>query len=108
MTLMYKLPSKITGVIASSSLYSENRKVKMFINHDQFENGSNMIISIVYKMILDFLNDHKFLPPILFLNLDNCGRENKNRYLLAFCCALVELDIFSEIVIYFLIVGHTG
>ena len=36
MTLMYRLPSKITGVIASSSLYSDNRKVKMFINHGIF------------------------------------------------------------------------
>ena len=28
-------------------------------------------------MIMDFVKDHKNLPPVLFLNLDNCGRENK-------------------------------
>ena len=28
--------------------------------------------------------------------------------MLAFLCALVDLDIFSEIVVYFLMVGHTG
>ena len=44
---------------------------------DQFENGSNMIVSIIYRMILDFIKDHKSLPPVLFLNVDNCGRENK-------------------------------
>ena len=44
---------------------------------DQFENGSNMIISVIYKMILDYIKDHKSLPPVLFLNVDNTGRENK-------------------------------
>ena len=48
---------------------------------DQFENGSNMIVSIIYKMILDYINDHQSLPPVLFLNVDNCGRENKVIYL---------------------------
>ena len=28
-------------------------------------------------MIQDFVKDHKILPPVLFINLDNCGRENK-------------------------------
>ena len=59
-------------------------------------------------MIQDFVKDHKILPPVLFINLDNCGRENKNRYLLAFLSALVELGVFREIVVYFLLVGHTG
>ena len=44
---------------------------------DHFENGSNMIVSIIYRLIQDFHNDHKMLPPVLFLNLDNCARENK-------------------------------
>ena len=47
------------------------------ISSDQFENGSNMVISVLYKQILDFYTTHKFLPPELFVNLDNCGRENK-------------------------------
>ena len=50
-------------------------------NKDQFENGSNMIISIVYRMLIDFIKQHKVLPPVLFLNLDNCGRENKGVFL---------------------------
>jgi thioester reductase-like protein len=38
---------------------------------------------------------------------DNCGRENKNRFVLALCCLLVELGIFRKIKISFLMVGHT-
>ena len=33
LSLDYRLPSKITGCITTSSLYPENRKVKFFINH---------------------------------------------------------------------------
>ena len=32
----------------------------------------------------------------------------QNRFLLSFLCALVELGVFREIVVYFLLVGHTG
>ena len=35
----YKLPSKITGCILYSSHYPLKRKVKMYINFDQFEQG---------------------------------------------------------------------
>ena len=33
MTLTYRLPSKITGAITTSSLFTENKRIKMFINH---------------------------------------------------------------------------
>ena len=36
----YKLPSKITGCIIYSSHYPLNRKIKMFINFDQYEQGN--------------------------------------------------------------------
>ena len=35
----WKLPSKVTGCILYSSHYPMNRKVKMYINFDQFEQG---------------------------------------------------------------------
>ena len=36
-----------------------------------------MIVSILFRMIQEFHIDNKILPPVLFLNLDNCARENK-------------------------------
>ncbi|XP_062581892.1 uncharacterized protein LOC134243670 [Saccostrea cucullata] len=47
------------------------------------------------------------LPDVLYLQMDNCARENKNRYLLAFMCYLVECGIFRKVKISFLMVGHT-
>ncbi|KAL9956144.1 hypothetical protein ACROYT_G037583 [Oculina patagonica] len=47
------------------------------------------------------------LPPYLFLQMDNCYRECKNRYILGFCSLLVEKGIFKEVRLSFLMVGHT-
>ena len=35
-------------------------------------------------------------------------RENKNQYLMSFLSVLVELEIFSEVTLDFMLVGHTG
>lgn len=103
-----KLPSHITGAIVTSGLYPEKMKNFFFINHNQYEQGSNMIITIIYHLLQSFLLEHKKFPKYLHINADNCGRENKNRYVFTYLAALVELGIFSEITMDFLVVGHTG
>ena len=40
--------------------------------------------------------------------LDNCWKENKNRYLFSYLHALVELNVFEKVRCEFLVVGHTG
>ena len=103
-----RLPSKITGCTMYNGWYEKKRKVVFYINHDIFENGSNMIITTIYLLLHEFIKDHKALPRKLRLNLDNCWKENKNRYLFSFLASLVELNIFEEISIDYLLVGHTG
>ncbi|KIC70666.1 hypothetical protein DB44_GU00020 [Candidatus Protochlamydia amoebophila] len=44
---------------------------------------------------------------MLYLQADNCAAENKNVYMLAFLSLLVSLDIFQEVYLSFLLVGHT-
>ena len=103
-----KLACHITGAIITSGHYPKKEKQFFFVNHNQFEQGSNMIVTIVYHLLLDFLLEFKRFPKKLHLNTDNCARENKNRFMFAFCDALVKLDIFHEVTMDFLIVGHTG
>ena len=47
------------------------------------------------------------LPPILFLQADNCGRENKNKTIVRFLGHLVQENIIQEAHLIFLPVGHT-
>ena len=43
----------------------------------------------------------------LFLQLDNSAKDNKNRYVMAFCSLLTARRVFKEVTVGFLIVGHT-
>ena len=92
MTGTERLPSKISGCNIYSGWYESKRKCLFFINHDQvlldhyfydnelicsvfqFENASDMIVSLVFLLIEEFLQDHKKLPRKLHLNL---GKSSK-------------------------------
>lgn len=47
------------------------------------------------------------LPNVLFVQLDNCTRENKNRFFMSYLQCLVHWKVFNEIVASFLPIGHT-
>ncbi|KAK3087076.1 hypothetical protein FSP39_001333 [Pinctada imbricata] len=47
------------------------------------------------------------LPEILYVQADNCARENKNKFVLPFCELLVQLSVFREVHLSFLQVGYT-
>ena len=47
------------------------------------------------------------LPETLYLELDNCFRENKNTFTFAFLVWIIERGVFKEIFVSFLPVGHT-
>ena len=49
----------------------------------------------------------KKLPRTLLLQLDNCGFENKNRYVYANFSLLVAKGVFNMVQLGFLMVGHT-
>jgi hypothetical protein len=47
------------------------------------------------------------LPKRLYLQLDNSAKDNKNRFVMAFCLLLTARGIFKEVTVRFLVVGHT-
>ena len=70
--------------------------------------GANVTIDVIHRTLTSMLKEGQtHLPPVLNLQLDNCGRENKNRYLLAYLFMLVHLGVFVEVEVNFLMVGHT-
>jgi hypothetical protein len=43
----------------------------------------------------------------VLVQLDNCAKDNKNKYVFAYWLLLVAKDIFKEVFVSFLLVGHT-
>jgi hypothetical protein len=49
----------------------------------------------------------KLLSKILLLQMDNCVKNNNNQHLLMFLSLLKMKDVFEEVKLGFLVVGHT-
>ena len=69
-----RLSSKISGCTIYNGWYDGNRKICFYINHDIFENGSNMIVTLLYNILMEFKNDWGKFPKKLHLNADNCWK----------------------------------
>ncbi|XP_052212282.1 uncharacterized protein LOC127831354 [Dreissena polymorpha] len=53
------------------------------------------------------LQNFQRLPEVLYLQLDNSGKDNKNAFVLMFMAYLVKMKVFQKVKVGFLMVGHT-
>lgn len=70
--------------------------------------GANLMAEILRRTLLELETLGK-LPtnnPVLYLQMDNCS-ENKNSTVFSFLSHLVEQNVFTEVYVGFLMVGHT-
>ncbi|XP_053385302.1 uncharacterized protein LOC123524917 isoform X2 [Mercenaria mercenaria] len=74
-----------------------------FFDSFQWSHGAAYTISILVQVLLLLDN----IPDTLYIQLDNCLGQNKNRYVLGFLAKLVEENIFKKVKLSFLMVGHT-
>ncbi len=78
----------------------------MMVDINQYPHDSNLTLNCLLKALTVTATENR-LNPTLYVQADNCGRENKNRYILGFMALLVARGIVKEIIISFLMVGHT-
>ena len=71
------------------------------------KHDSNQVVTSIMKVLGDVRQRRGTFFPLLRIQADNCGRENKNKYVFGLCATLVGLGYFSEVQLSFLIVGHT-
>lgn len=82
-------------------------RLRLFTMTDEHASGANHIVESIHRLINEIEEAEERLPPHLFLQLDNCWRENKNRYLMAYLEYLFRLSVFQSIEVGFLPIGHT-
>ena len=73
---------------------------------EQIAHDTNLTVECLRRTILKYHAEKGFLPPTLYLQLDNAS-DNKSKQLLAFIAYLVEKRIFNRVKVSYLIVGHT-
>ena len=86
---------------------THSRMTYFFFGKDEFPKDPNLIMTVLWTKIVIVIRRTRKHPGLLRLQFDNCWKENKNRYVLALCCFLVMMGIFSQVEISFLPQGHT-
>ncbi len=71
----------------------------MYLNIEAsfYPHDSNLTLNILVRVIADTARKQKYVGKVLYLQMDNCIRECKNQYILAFCRLLVEWRIFEKV-----------
>lgn len=92
----------LVGVLIHASI----SQLRLFTMTDEHATGSNHIVEAIHRVV-DEISKCGRLPRTLFLQLDNCTRENKNKFLMAYIEFLVHKKAFDTVEVGFLPVGHT-
>jgi hypothetical protein len=93
----------VTGMLVLSAVTMRF----MFAGLYHFPHNEDPIITIIHFTLLNFLLQRRYRPSVLVLHLDNCFKENKNAFMLAYICFLVHQGFFAEVELRYLITGHT-
>ena len=72
----------------------------------EHKTGANHVVEVLHRYLTRRLADGT-LPPKLFVQLDNCSRENKNHYVMGYFEFLVATKVYRSVEVGFIPVGHT-
>jgi hypothetical protein len=82
----------------------------LYFVDDFVQGGSNLMVEVLRRAVSKLRDllaiEGLHMPTKAYFSFDNCS-ENKNKYLLAYFNMLVECQLFVDIEMYFLVVGHT-
>ena len=87
---MWTLRTHLTGVMV------HGKGNFGYFDFVQWSHDCNLTLSCLLQTLI-LLSEEGNLPPKMLIQMDNCVRENKNKYVMAFMCYLIEMDIFTEV-----------
>jgi hypothetical protein len=80
----------------------------IYVADESIHSDPNLTVEVLYQSLRHEQEKRKgALPATLYLQLDNCIRENKNTVFMSYLAWLVERGVFRHIFLSFLPVGHT-
>ena len=98
----HALKVKLIGIID----HQVEKQLTLMTMTEEHATGANHIVEVIHR-ILCARRSQGQLPPNFYIQLDNCSRENKNKYVLSLLEMLVSLGVFLSVEVGFLPVGHT-
>ncbi len=98
----HTLTIKLVGVLE----HAVENKLRLLTMSEEHQTGANHIIESIHRFLMDKSLSCQ-LPPKLYIQVDNCTRENKNRFFFSYIESLIRWELFHEVEVGFLPVGHT-
>ena len=97
----WKMKLHLMGVIA------HGRGSFLFTVPSHAAQGHNVTIQAIWRTILIIKKREGKLPKKLYVQLDNTTKQCKGKYVMGFCAFLVHYNVFQQIIVGHLPVGHT-
>ena len=86
----------LVGAVLHSGQSTSGKDIYGSFDFYQWLHDPNLTASVLLNMIAKWCQFYK-LPPIFYLQLDNCVKENKNQYMMWLFALLVELIVFDKV-----------
>lgn len=97
------IPVHLVGVLIQGVI----NKLRLFKMTKEHAKVSHHMMESVHRFINEVDEQEGRLPPNLLVQLDNCWRKNKNRYLMVFLEFLVVWFVFDSIEVGLFPIGNT-
>ena len=94
------MKTKLMGVLAAGKYFQG------YVTYPHYAGGGSLMATVLMQTLLKHHEKYGFLPPVLFLQLDNCGRDNKNHTIQGLIGYLLQKRIFLRIYVNYLPVGR--
>ena len=93
---LWRLRTHVTGALIHGTMdYSKD--AIMFVNTADLPSDSNLTLDVLLSALELHMKKYNKLPEKLYLQFDNCWRENKNKYILCFSFLLVAMGIVKTV-----------
>ena len=93
------LKNKLVGMLQQGVYFTG------FVTYPHYAGGPNILCSVLHLTFTRHVQQFGKLPQVFFVQLDNCGGDNKNHTVFAYLAYLVQQRVFHVVYVYFLIVG---
>ena len=93
---LWSVHTHVTGALTHGTM-SSGKDARVFITSQDVAADSNLTLNILMHTLEDHAHKYGKLPEVLYLQFDNCWRENKNKFVLAFCYLLVALGLVKKV-----------
>ena len=93
---LWTLRTHITGALIHHT-GPHGKDANIFINTADIPSDTNLTLHVLLASLEQYVKAHNALPETLYLQFDNCWRENKNQFVLAFAFFLVAIGIIKKV-----------